>query len=523
MPAADRATEASVRGEKFRVAERFCVALWVVGIFASVPFLLHPWYGFHQDTSTYIITARSLVAGEGYSYLGAPFALRPPGLSLLIAPLIAAFGTNFQILNLAILLCGALGAIALYAYARPRLGVVLALAVATALWLAPGYQALATRVLSDVPGLTLVLACLLLERRAARQRGHGWDLVVGVAIGLSAYMRVSAILLVPAIALARGCAYLASPAAERPALRGVLAGIAIVGLAAVVVQAPWAIRNRLHPAPAPADQTLVYDYATGMWHEDSGDPTSKRVPATEIVARSIKRAPEMIRTLGNRLRTVEGFGGFAFGAGLLASLVIALVRRRDAAEFFVLANLAVIAIYFSYDPRLMLPVFALALVTAAEALRDGLRMALGHRVATVSTAAAFAAVIVADVDPHAGWDEIERSNRLFAEQAAAVDAGLPRDAKLATFYGRHWQVFLDRPVYSFRWATNRALRRQTRPSVVQEAQEAIIDKYGIDTVILSTRSKREQLLIPDFTRRYGTPAQLGPVDVFRVRPRDAPG
>jgi hypothetical protein len=39
----------------------------------------------HWDSGLYVLTARSLAAGEGYTYLDEPFFLRPPGLSWLIA------------------------------------------------------------------------------------------------------------------------------------------------------------------------------------------------------------------------------------------------------------------------------------------------------------------------------------------------------------------------------------------------------------------------------------------------------
>jgi hypothetical protein len=42
---------------------------------------VHPWYDATNDGSMYIATARALLAGEGYSYLGSPFLIRPPGFS----------------------------------------------------------------------------------------------------------------------------------------------------------------------------------------------------------------------------------------------------------------------------------------------------------------------------------------------------------------------------------------------------------------------------------------------------------
>ena len=70
---------------------------------ASLFWLVHPWYEATDETndaSIYLLTAKALAAGEGYSYLGAPFTIRPPGFSALIAPWIAARGfVRFEVVT----------------------------------------------------------------------------------------------------------------------------------------------------------------------------------------------------------------------------------------------------------------------------------------------------------------------------------------------------------------------------------------------------------------------------------------
>ena len=155
------------------------------------------------------------------------FRAHPPGFPLLIAPLIGILGTNFYALNLTVSLFGAAGAALLAIIWRPRLGWTLAVLTATVLWTSPGYQRLCNQVMSDVPGTTLLLLCLLLERWSS-QSGSRWrELVLGLCIGLSAYVRAVTLVLVPAIA---GCESVpparvvqdrppASAAAMRPARR----------------------------------------------------------------------------------------------------------------------------------------------------------------------------------------------------------------------------------------------------------------------------------------------------------------
>src|SRR5262245_34661997 len=251
-------------------------ARWLSGtlvglvVFGSLFWLVHPWYDATNDGSMYIATARAILAGEGYSYLGTPFLIRPPGFSYLIAPLLALFGTSFLALNLAVSLSGALGVLLFLGFLRERLGLLLASLVALAVWFNPGYQRFSNQVMSDVPGWTLLVLCFLLERR---ERGRGpWGAVrLGLAVGLSTYVRSGNLLFLPAVAAARLCAFSWK---RRDAWRSWALESAALFLAGFLVLAPWSVRNRLVAPEPPADQTLLYDYSTGMFHEDMGDPRS---------------------------------------------------------------------------------------------------------------------------------------------------------------------------------------------------------------------------------------------------------
>ena len=111
-------------------AERVARWLAAAALAASLAYTVHPWFQSQADASLYVATARAIAAGEGYSYLGEPFVLRPPGLSLLMAPVIAARGVDFYALNLWVSSFGAAGVVLLALFSRPRLGTPLALATA---------------------------------------------------------------------------------------------------------------------------------------------------------------------------------------------------------------------------------------------------------------------------------------------------------------------------------------------------------------------------------------------------------
>src|SRR6185436_16733794 len=208
-----------------------------LSLFASV----HPWYDPTNDGSMYIATARSLAAGEGYSYLGEPFRIRPPGFPVLIAPILAWRGTDFHALNLYVSLWGALGVLAFHFLLRERLGLVLSVLVPLVLWFDPGVQRLCNQVMSDVPGWTLLVGCFLLARRLDWRGSVARALVLGAAIGLATYVRSGNLLIVPAL-LAEDL--LARRSAERVPWRerALRAGALVLGAALVLL--PWALRNR---------------------------------------------------------------------------------------------------------------------------------------------------------------------------------------------------------------------------------------------------------------------------------------
>jgi 4-amino-4-deoxy-L-arabinose transferase-like glycosyltransferase len=504
------------------VAERTVFAVFVACLFASLFWIVHPWYDMTIDGSVYIVTARSLAAGEGYRYLGEPFQVRPPGFPLLIAPFVSGLKHGFFAINFFVACFGAAGVLLLFWHARPRLGFGLALLTAAAVWLNPNYQRLSTQVMSDIPGTTLVLVCLLVERWASARPSGRREIALGLAIGLSAYVRMSTILLVPAILLSRLLRRGApSPSAWAPSLAArrllLFAGVA------VLVLLPWTIRNRLDPAPSPAEQTLLYSYGVANLHADPGDPESPRLPWSAILERIPLRTYQVSFVLGNRLRDEvfakdepEGELGAvssAFALLLLGSSLIVLVKRREPAEFFVAGMLAVTATYFGFAPRLVLPVFLLTLPAAVELVRDLVARGAGPRSGAALAAAGLLVLIGIDYSPRRNWDLIERQYREFAELSRAVAGAVGPDARLGAVFGSHYSVFLERPVYSIQIVTWR-----TRSL---EAAEGVIARNRLDTIVLSNRTPLDRQFTEYFRKRYGEPEYVDPALIFRI-PGGAP-
>ena len=52
------------------------VGLLVAAALLSLVWLSHPYYEVKPDSSLYILTARSMLAGDGYVYMGIPVIIR---------------------------------------------------------------------------------------------------------------------------------------------------------------------------------------------------------------------------------------------------------------------------------------------------------------------------------------------------------------------------------------------------------------------------------------------------------------
>ncbi len=482
---------------------------------ASLAWLVHPWYEASDETndaSIYIACAKSMLAGQGYAYLGEPFTVRPPGFAALIAPLLAWRGLDFRALNLLVSLFGVVLVALLFVHARARIGTLLAFLVAAAVWFNDGFRALCCQVMSDVPGAALLVACLLVERWASRKRSWKRDILLGVAIGLSAYVRSIVILLVPATIAARILEKLV--ARERGWTRFVFARLLPVALAAVLVQVPWDVRNALHHPTPPVDQNFLYSYSTAMWHVDGGDPSSASRSLAEIGERIPDHAPKILRALGSRMgegprSPDEGTVApdVALGALLLACVAIVAWRRREPAELFVIGATLVLLVYFGYRDRLVLPIWVLALPAAAECALLLARRVVRER-ATIAVAVLLLALPALDFRPRAGWDRIEKTHATYVELCSALATKLGPVDRVAAPIGWHYSVYLDRPVWSLFFAVRRDRAMQ--------GAERVLEKYAIDAVVLAPILPADRDMIPWFREHHGPGVPAGAGFVFRI-------
>jgi hypothetical protein len=475
---------------------------------ASLVWLVHPWFDAVSDAALYVHTAKALAAGEGYTYLGAPFIARPPGFSVLLAPLVAWRGADFLALNLLVSAFGVLAVALLFAWARPRLGTPLAALVAACAWLNPLWRELCNQTMSDVPGAALLLLCLVLERRAREAPSLRRDAALALSIGLSAYVRAGLLLLVPAILVQRALERFRIRKGATPWPRFARERLLLVAAVPLLVLLPWKVREGLVRPVSPSDQTPLYSYATGLWHADWGDPASPRVPISQVLARVPVRAAETLSALGTRLRASDAaLPHRLLGALALALALWVLLRDNRAEGWFLLGTLAVLLVYFDFRTRLALPIHLLVLPAAVEGAERGLRRLLGAR-ARHLVLAALALLVFLDFEPRPGWKVIERKHRTYRELCLELSARVPAESRLAAPLGWHYLAYLDRPVYTLLLGWSRGQARGV---------EELIERYAIERVVLSSLTDANLSLRSYLVERYGIEQRFRELAIVRVR------
>ena len=467
------------------------------------------------DGAVYIVTAQNILAGEGYSYLGEPFTIRPPGFSALLVPLIAAFGVDYAALSWCIGLFGVLAVLLLFLYARPRLGLPVALAVALALWLNPGFLRSASQIMSDVPGLALMFGALLLERWSRKASPGTSDiranLLLGLFIGFAAYVRSLNIFLIPALLCARACDAWKNGLGGRSLGNFILVRLALPTIVAFGSLLPWNVYAGGVEKSAPPDHTLFYSYSVAMWQSDMADPESPTLTASELGERVSRRTSDLLHVLGSRITDRDDNAAHRVIALIaLALWLIVLIARRGTGDFLLGGIVLIIAIYFGFMNRLIIPVYALALIAVAQAIRWTVSRWLGERSGAWLTALLVLALAAADFQPTWRWDQARVRSDQFFKTCRAAERRFDENDILAADFGAHFSAELGRPVYTLRWA----LKRDGVPGALD-----LIERYGINSVILDRSTPNNVALLNHFAKaNVPVLAEIGPFVLVDLEP-----
>jgi len=467
----------------------------------AIAWVAHPYYDEVNDAALYVLTGHALATGEGYSYLGEPFVVRPPGFSALLAPFLTGDEADFALLNFVVAAFGALGAWLVFALFRARLGGALAAAVAILVWTNPAWQRLSSQVLSDVPGATLGVLCLWLDERARQRPTWGRHVGIGLALAAAVWLRTMNVLLVPAIALGRA---LARDRGTRT--RPTTIGRPLVALALpIVAYAPWLVRNASVTTAARPEQLSLHSYWTALWHVDPGDPSSATITFADFVARCQQQLEQTLIVLGRRMGETGDVGlAHVVALVVLGLVAVELVRRRSAVELTASAFAAVLVLYFVLRPRLVLPLWLLATPIAIQGI-----VALAERFARserarrrLRHAVAIAVAIAAGLEARPrGWlDDVATIDRDRRAAALALRAQVPPGSAAVAGRGWHWGVHaLDRDVWSVQYLAKRTGAFEALTTIARR-EGARVCALDVSTPIGATLTRALQPGGPPFAR-----------------------
>ncbi len=336
-------------------------------------------FGMMLDDAWYLVLAKSLATGQGYTLVNSPTAgivpIYPPAFPFLLSllyRLFPQFPENLWLLKSLSVVAMLVAGWAIYSYLmrERRQSPLLAMGIAAASVFCPSLVFLATSaVMSECLFLLcLVLAVMLIERGI--QRGLEQNLVryllPGSVFAAIAFLtRSAAIAMLAAVVL-----YLLKKRLIKPAI------IFVIVVSAIV--APWMIYSRMH-APTPTQMAevnnyIVVPYTKQFWQNIAGFEVYGETTAGQLPARTLGKAWEIFGTDFGRMFIAPVFEALTAtqnwieqtgNAGLILSLMLSLLTiigflhaaRREAtlAEFVIFFSFLLIVIWPGELFRQVLP------------------------------------------------------------------------------------------------------------------------------------------------------------------------
>lgn len=302
------------------------------------------------DSAIYLLLGRSLALGEGYTYLGQPFFLRPPGLSWALSGLVQPGGYDHELLNRLLFLAAVAVLAATLMVLRPRHGLAVAAAVVAVVGTSPLFLRQLNWVVAEFPFFALLLLSFGLFHRATREgaRFWAWSLAGALALAAAVEMRTVGLVALPSLLLL---------GERRGGLPGKLRG-ALPAALVLLLSLPWMLyaHGASAKAAVPSEQLLLFTYSTALWHQDPGDPASPAITLGDLLARAVANAADFARAIAGACTLSSG--------GLAQGLVIGLVlfgmtvtwrAGPTLLDGFAVAYALLVLAYFTFDLRLLLP------------------------------------------------------------------------------------------------------------------------------------------------------------------------
>ena len=366
-----------------REQQRWYIALAAVVLGVVLIYLLRMdrVVGLYGDDAWYVLLAKALATGQGYTLTNSPSAqimpLYPPGFPFLLSLLwrvSGAFPQNVWLLkSLSVVAMFAVGLVVYWHFHRDReLTRWQALALATVTASSPAFVFLATSTVMSECVFTLVqlLVIVVIERcvafgkdEARQARAWQWALLGGALAAFAFLIRSAALGLVVAVVW-----YL-----FRQRLRKELL---VYSLGVAVLAAPWMIYSRMH-APTAEQQAeqnsyIVQNYAQSFWQRKASYSTEGTITISELPGRVWDSTYHLLEydfgalILYPMYRAIEPSEGrlrypwHDWSSLLLSALIIigfisVMRKRATLAEWAILFSLGIIVLWPFRPFRFVLP------------------------------------------------------------------------------------------------------------------------------------------------------------------------
>ncbi len=331
-----------------------------------------------DDSEAYIGLANSIATGRGYTrclhpdqYI--PHKTWPPGLPLLLAPVIAAFGPSLLGIKLVMCGVGVVGLVFLYLLVRDLADARLAGWVTAVTACSAHYFWFSHQAMAEVPTFAASAAVLWLIGRAHRQPERWrWWCLAGLVTGYGALIKGLILLLVPA-------PLVGAFRMGRPDRRVMLRRYAVFVAIAITPTAAWAIRN----SRVEAVSLDGINQFRMLLQETANDPNSRLVTPGRLARQVyenvawglIYRVPDQVIPLVRLLHLRDLSVGRFIALGLTALAVFALFasvwRRIWPAHVYVVGMLAVLTtLSTGGTARYFVPLAPLIVFLVATAVRS---------------------------------------------------------------------------------------------------------------------------------------------------------
>lgn len=441
------------------------------------------------DSGIYLLTARNLANGQGYTYLGQPFFLRPPGFSYFLSWIVNPEGDfDFYKLNLIVMFL-AMGALAIvYILMKRFLSKMQSLGITLLLGTSPLFVSQFNNIMSEFLFLILFLGgvCLILPTGKGSSNPVWRGLLGAVLISVSLYIRTVGIVFLPGLI---AMSFHNQTRAEK------VKGLVQVSLILLLL-VPW-IRFSSHAseqAAKPTTQLMIFSYATSLFHVDSGDPASPYIKLGDWTKRISRNSVRLVQEIGQNI--FHGTGKRALASSMLVCIgfFIACWRGWSIFEWLTFSYTCIIILYTYYDSRLvfvLLPFFYYYyFITMSFVISLCENRYKINQICKAAFALSFALVLSLNVVSMTKYlsKDLGRDQNWAPLYTAAqwIKTNTQKDAIILHEYAPIFAVIADRSVYTYLFLHGNDLPEANYIVLTRENTyfEQHLKMYNLDSVVL---------------------------------------